>query len=314
VEDILPELLSSPFRNYADVPVRGELVEPRTESSPFDRLRANGFESAFTKRCTKRAAATGALLQQGRLKAMGWCKAGTAETEASVGSRILVVDDLPQNLELVEAHLGMLGHTVATASNGVDALRMMKENAADLILLDVMMPGLDGYEVCRRLKADGATAFIPVLILTALSVAEEIGRAMEAGADDFLQKPFSRLELLIRVRSLLRIKKLRDQLENYRRMATVGEMVSGIANEMRNPLAITSSAAQILLRKGADPTLRQECAEKIRTAVNRVAAIVENFLRFNHPSNGVVEPLDVSPPTTSPVSNLDGLKALSIQA
>ncbi len=245
---------------------------------------------------------------------MGWYKAGTTETEAPVGSRILVVDDLPQNLELVEAHLAMLGHTVATASNGVDALRMMKENAADLILLDVMMPGLDGYEVCRRLKADGATAFIPVLILTALSAPEEIGRAMEAGADDFLQKPFSRLELLIRVRSLLRIKKLRDQLENYRRMATVGEMVSGIAHEMRNPLAITSSAAQILLTKGADPTLRQECAEKIRTAVNRVAAIVENFLRFNHPSNGVVEPLDVSPPTTSPVSNLDGLKALSIQA
>jgi signal transduction histidine kinase len=97
-------------------------------------------------------------------------------------------------------------------------------------------------------------------------------------------------------------------------MATVGELASGITHEMRNPLAITSSAAQILLRKGADPTLRQECAEKIRTAVNRVAAIVENFLRFNHPSNGVAEPLDANPATTGPVSNLDGLKALGIQA
>ena len=244
---------------------------------------------------------------------MGWWEAGTAEMEAPAGSRILVVDDLPQNLELMEAHLGMLGHTVATASNGVDALRMMKENAADLILLDVMMPGLDGYEVCRRLKADANSAFIPVLILTALSAPEDIGRAMEAGADDFLQKPFSRLELLIRVRSLLRIKKLHDQVENYRRMATVGEMVSGIASEMRNPLAITSSAAQILLRKGADPTLRRECAEKIRTAVNRVAAIVENFLRCNHPPNGVVTTLDVHPATTGPVNNLEGLKALGIQ-
>jgi CheY-like chemotaxis protein len=245
---------------------------------------------------------------------MEWCKAGTAETEAPAGSRILVVDDLPQNLELVEAHLGTLGHTVATASNGVDALRMIQENAPHLILLDVMMPGLDGYEVCRRLKADESTAFIPVLILTALSAPDEIGRAMEAGADDFLQKPFSRLELLIRVRSLLRLKKLHDQLENYRRMATVGEMVSGIACEMRNPLAITSSAAQILLRKGADPTLRQECAERIRTAVNRVAAIVENFLRCNHPSEGAAATPDVNPATTGPVSNLEGLKALGTQA
>ena len=234
--------------------------------------------------------------------------------EALVASRILVVDDHPQNLELVEAHLGMLGHTVATASNGVDALRMMKENAADLILLDVMMPGLDGYEVCRRLKADRATASIPVLMLTALSAREEMVQAMEAGADDLLGKPFSRLELLMRVRCLLRIKKLHDQVEEYRRMATVGLMAGGMAHEMRNPLAISSSAAQILLKKGANPALRQECAEKIRTAVNRVVAIVENFLRCNHPSNGVAATLDVNPAATGPVSNLDGLKALGIQA
>lgn len=245
---------------------------------------------------------------------MGWCEAGTAETEASVGSRILVVDDHLQNLELVEAHLGMLGHTVTTASNGVDALRMIKEHAPHLILLDVIMPGLDGYEVCRRLKADADTASIPVLMLTALSAREEMVQAMEAGADDLLGRPFSGLELLMRVRCLLRIKKLRDQLKNYRRMATVGEMVSGIACEMRNPLAITSSAAQILLKKGADPTLRQECAEKIRTAVNRVAAIVENVLRCNHPSNGVAATLDVNPAATGPVRNLEGLKALGIQA
>jgi len=234
--------------------------------------------------------------------------------EAPAGSRILVVDDLPQNLELVEAHLGMLGHTVATASNGVDALRMMKEHAADLILLDVMMPGLDGYEVCRRLKADANSAFIPVLILTAVSGREEMVRAIEAGADDFLTKPFSGLELLIRIRSLLRIKKLHDQVENYRRMATVGEMAGGIAQEMRNPLAITSSAAQILLRKGADPTLRQECAEKIRTAVNRVAAIVESFLRGTRPAGALMEPLGGDHAITVPVDGADGLGPVAIQA
>jgi DNA-binding response OmpR family regulator len=245
---------------------------------------------------------------------MGWCKAGTAETEASVGSRVLVVDDLPQNLELVEALLGPVGYCVTKASNGVEALSKVNGEAPDLILLDVMMPGLDGYEVCRRLKADENSAFIPVLILTALSAREEMVQAMEAGADDLLGKPFSGLELLMRVRCLLRIKKLHDQLENYRRMATVGEMVSGIAHEMRNPLAITSSAAQILLRKGADPTLRQECAEKIRTAVNRVAAIVESFLRGTRPAGALMEPLGGDHAITVPVDGADGLGPVAIQA
>ena len=217
-------------------------------------------------------------------------------------SRILVVDDLPQNLELVEAYLGDLGHCVAKASSGAEALRKVKEVTPDLILLDVTMPGMDGYEVCRRLKADANSASIPVLMLTALSAREEMVPASEAGADDLLGKPFGRLELLMRVRCLLRIKELRDQLENYRRMATVGEMAGAIAHEMRNPLAITSSAAQILLKKGADPGLRQECAEKIRTAVNRVAAIVENFLRFNRPCDGLNERVGA-----------DGLQAVGTQ-
>ncbi len=254
-----------------------------------------------------------AIEKQGT-KGHGRWKVGTGKMEALVASRILVVDDLPQNLELVEAHLGMLGHTVATASNGVDALRMSKENAADLILLDVMMPGVDGYEVCRRLKADEATASIPVLILTALSAPDEIDRAMEAGADDLLQKPFSRPELLIRVRSLLRLKRLRDQLKIYRRMATVGEMVSGIAYEIRNPLAITSSAAQILLRKGADPTLRQECAVKIRAASQRAAAIVENLLRSAPRAGALTEPLGGNRPITVHLAGADALQAAGIQA
>jgi len=238
----------------------------------------------------------------------------TGEMEALVASRILVVDDLPQNLELVEALLGPVGYCVTKASNGVEALSKVNGEAPDLILLDVMMPGLDGYEVCRRLKADADSAFIPVLILTALSAPEEMVRAIEAGADDLLGKPFSGLELLMRVRCLLRIKKLHDQVENYRRMATVGEMAGGIAYEMRNPLAITSSAAQILLRKGADPTLRQECAEKIRTAVNRVAAIVESFLRGTRPAGALMEPLGGDHAITVPVDGADGLGPVAIQA
>ncbi len=198
--------------------------------------------------------------------------------------RILVVDDTAQNVELLEAHLEAAGYDVAKAYDGAEALHKVKEEAPDLILLDLMMPGLDGYEVCRRLKADEETVSIPVMILTALGEPEERIRALEVGADDLLTKPFTRLELMIRVRSLLRLKRLHDQVEAYSRMATLGEMVSGIAHELRNPLAITSLVAQILLEKGADPKLRRECAERIHTAVNRAAAVIETLLKFSGPS------------------------------
>lgn len=239
---------------------------------------------------------------------------GREAIEAPGASGILVVDDLPQNLELVEDLLAPLGYCVAKASSGADALRKVKEETPDLILLDVTMPGLDGYEVCRRLKADADTASIPVLILTALSGHEERVKAMEAGADDFLSKPFNGLELLTRVRSLVRIKKLHDQVEAYRRMATVGEMASSIALEMRNPLAITSSAAQILLKKGANPELQQECAEKIHTAANRVATIIENLLRFVRPSDGPMERRDINGNVAVSVDGADGLRAVGVKA
>lgn len=214
--------------------------------------------------------------------------ADTQEMGGPGTCRILVVDDLPENVDLLEAYLEPLGYCVAKASNGADALRKAQEETPDVILLDVMMPGLDGYEVCRRLKAGAETAVIPVLILTALAAREDRVRAMEAGADDFLAKPFNGLELLTRVRSLLRIKKLHDQVEAYRQMAALAGMAGGMAHEMRNPLAITSCAAQILLKKGADPRLRRECAEKIHTAATRAAAIIENLLRFAPPSRGTV--------------------------
>lgn len=203
--------------------------------------------------------------------------------------RILVVDDVPQNVELLEAHLEAAGYDVAKASDGAEALRKVKEEAPDLILLDLMMPGLDGYEVCRRLKAEEETVSIPVMIVTTLGEPEEMIRAIEGGADDFLTKPFTRLELMIRVRSLLRLKRLYDQVEAYSRMAALGEMAAGIAQEIRNPLAITSSAAQILLKKGADPKLRRECAKRIRTSANRAAAIIETLSRFSRPYQGVME-------------------------
>lgn len=127
--------------------------------------------------------------------------------------RILVVDDIKQNLELLEAHLISEGYQVDTAGNGNEALEMVHKNAPDLIMLDIQMPGMNGYQVCENLKGDGNTRLIPIIMITALRELEDKIKAIEAGADDFITKPFNKLEVLARVRSLLKVKYLNDQLD-----------------------------------------------------------------------------------------------------
>ena len=128
-------------------------------------------------------------------------------------STILVVDDNPQNLELLQAYLEDLGCTAIAAVDGPEALEAVAKQNPDLILLDIMMPRMSGFEVCRRLKADPETADIPVVMVTALNELGDIERAVAAGTDDFLSKPINKLELLTRVRSLLRVRHLKGELE-----------------------------------------------------------------------------------------------------
>jgi DNA-binding response OmpR family regulator len=126
--------------------------------------------------------------------------------------KILVVDDVPENVRLLEAVLTPRGYEVVTAHDGYAALDLVEAEKPDLILLDVMMPGLDGYGVCTRLRANDDTAMLPVIMVTS-SVGQEKTRAIEAGADDFIPKPFNHDELLTRVRSLLRIKRYHDTIK-----------------------------------------------------------------------------------------------------
>jgi two-component system, OmpR family, alkaline phosphatase synthesis response regulator PhoP len=128
-------------------------------------------------------------------------------------SKILVVDDNAQNLELLVAYLDGLGCQVRTALDGVIALEKVRAEPPDLILLDVMMPRMSGFEVCRKLKSDPATRDIPILMVTALNELGDIERGVESGTDDFITKPVGRLELLTRVRSLLRVRHLQNELE-----------------------------------------------------------------------------------------------------
>ena len=127
-------------------------------------------------------------------------------------AKILVVDDVPENVRLLEAVLGPRGYKVVTATDGRAALQLVETEEPDLILLDVMMPGLDGYAVCRSLRANDDTAVLPVIMVTS-SIGQEKTKAIEAGADDFIPKPFNHDELLTRVRSLLRIKRYHDTIK-----------------------------------------------------------------------------------------------------
>jgi two-component system cell cycle response regulator len=126
--------------------------------------------------------------------------------------RILVVDDILANLKLLEARLSAEYFDVLTAEDGIQALAVLDRERVDLVLLDVMMPGLDGYEVCRRIKASPATMQIPVVLLTALDQPDDKLKGLEAGADDFLSKPVEELALLTRVKNLTRLKALNDEM------------------------------------------------------------------------------------------------------
>jgi len=131
---------------------------------------------------------------------------------------VLAVDDNPLNLELLQTYLDGVDCEVAIAGSGPEALEIVAQMLPNLVLLDVMMPGMDGFEVCRRLKANPKTRFVPVVLVTSLERVEDRVRGFEAGADDFMSKPIDQAELLARVRSLFRSNELHDQLDDAERV------------------------------------------------------------------------------------------------
>jgi len=130
---------------------------------------------------------------------------------------ILVVDDQPQNIELLDAYLVPRGYEIVRAANGEEALGKLSGNQIDLILLDVMMPGMDGFEVTRRVRQDDNNRLLPIILVTALRETEDRIKGIEAGCDDFLSKPVDKMELLARVQSLLKVKAYNDLISNYQK-------------------------------------------------------------------------------------------------
>jgi two-component system cell cycle response regulator len=158
-------------------------------------------------------------------------------------ARVLVVDDLPANVKLLEARLSAEYFDVLTAVNGHDALAICERAECDVVLLDVMMPGMDGFEVCRKLKSNPSTHHIPVVMVTALDQASDRVRGLDAGADDFLTKPVSDVALVARVRSLARLKMMTDEL----RMRAVTSKEIGIESPEREAVSDQGRNGRILL-------------------------------------------------------------------
>ena len=136
-----------------------------------------------------------------------------AKLSESKSSRILIVDDNQQNCELLDAYLADEGYQIEMVYDGQQTLDAVARQQPDLILLDIMMPRLSGYEVCHRLKSSEETRSIPILMITALAEMSDIEKGIDAGADDFLTKPINKLELITRVRSLLRVRHLTNDYE-----------------------------------------------------------------------------------------------------
>ncbi|MDI5928895.1 PleD family two-component system response regulator [Rhizobium leguminosarum] len=180
-------------------------------------------------------------------------------------ARILVVDDIPANVKLLEARLLAEYFDVMTAADGYTALAICERNQVDLILLDIMMPGIDGFEVCERLKASQKTAHIPVVIVTALDQPTDRVRGLKAGADDFLTKPVNDLQLISRVKSLLRLKTLSDEL----RIRADTAHTMGIDDLTRAGEGRADETAQVLLVDG-----RANSQERIIKALKPVADVL----------------------------------------
>jgi adenylate cyclase len=195
----------------------------------------------------------------------------------SAAAKILVVDDTPQNVKLLADLLTAKGYVITTAADGTAALDRLAADPPDLVLLDVMMPGVSGYDVCRKIRADPRTALLPVVLVTALDPQQERVRGIEAGADDFLSKPINQQELFARVRSLLRIKRLQDEVKawNARLEQRVREQVAQIERLGRLKRFFSPQIAEAVLANG------EEALRAHRREVTVVFFDLRGFTAFN---------------------------------
>jgi two-component system, sensor histidine kinase and response regulator len=209
---------------------------------------------------------------------------------------ILIVDDDPAGRDTVEAFLLGRGYQLAFAADGIGCLAQVETMEPDLVLLDVMMPGMDGFEVCQHLKGDDRWRHIPVILVTALDRKEDLARGLDAGADDFLHKPVSSLELRARVRSMLRTKSHFDALQASLRLRE--DLAHMIVHDMRTPLTTIVGFSDLLLRRGLLSSEGAGFGEKIREQAQRLNSFLNDLLMVAKAEEGkpilIEKPVDVN--------------------
>lgn len=202
-------------------------------------------------------------------------------------SKILIVEDNKENVDLLVYFLKPQNYVLEIAHDGVEAMEMIEKSPPDIILLDIMLPRMDGFELCERVKKDPDTMFIPVIMITALKDLKDKMRSLEVGADDFITKPFENVELLTRVKSLLRIKKYHDELERKNKELEIKnkeliqmdqfkeELVHLVVHDMKNPLFVIQGNLQMM-----SMGLEQSASDMLKKYVGRIDRSTQNLLRM----------------------------------
>jgi len=216
---------------------------------------------------------------------------------------VLIVDDDEKNIKLLKIMLQKENYDLVGAGSGEEALRITAERSPDIILLDIMMPGMDGFEVCRRLKANAETKAVPVLIITALAEKQDRVKAMEAGADDFLNKPIEKTELVVRVKSLLRIKDYHGQLlennreirEKNRSLQELEKVKDGlthmIVHDLRNPLTAISMSIELIQLRGENlNNFQRKAMSNIAQRCDDLNSMIQSILDIQRMEEGKLKP------------------------
>jgi DNA-binding response OmpR family regulator len=226
---------------------------------------------------------------------------------SSSSVRILVVDDISDNIELMRYHLEPAGYSVHAARNSREALAALRREDFDLVLLDIMMPGIDGIQLCRILKTHELTRELPIMMVTAVTQVQDKIRGLEAGADDYITKPFSGAELLARVKSMLRIKALQDEMKlandklretlqelqsaqsqtvKTEKLAAIQATVASINHEINNPLCAISLDVQMLQLELSDTDDRiLNKLRRIEENVKRIHTVTQRLAELKDPSS-----------------------------
>jgi DNA-binding response OmpR family regulator len=195
-------------------------------------------------------------------------------------SLILIVDDVPENLQVLGTILEEENYEVALSANGQQTLDLIDDIQPDLILLDIMMPELDGFEVCRRLKKSAATEKIPIIFLTAKTDTDDIVKGFELGAADYVTKPFSAPELLARVHTHLELKKIAHERIQKEKLQGIIEMAGAVCHELNQPIQVSSINSELAMADIKEDNPVFDNIKTIKEQTDRMAAITRKLMRI----------------------------------